>query len=424
MKKFKISYLFILLFILINLFTNTTAYAANAAPALNSEGVCIINSDTNQVVYEKNADKKLYPASTTKVLTALVVIENSKLDEKVTVGKNPPYADGTSIGLREGDVYTVKELLCGLLLMSGNDCAETLAEHVAGSSANFAELMNKRAKKIGCTNSNFRNPSGLPDEQHYTTARDLAMIMNEAIKNPTFCEIDKVKILQCTPSVLDNYVINLANHNYILLPNSKYYYEYAQCAKKGYTSVANYTNVVSASKDNMNLVGAFLNGTDLSAVYSKDPIDIFNFAFDNYTNVELYKKDHKVGSYKLDSDTSIPLLLSKDVIYCADKSIADNLEVKIKYDNPKNLQEKSFKKGDVLTKATIYVNNNEYKTVDVVSGCDRTYNPPAKVVKNFFQDHEVIFSITFLACFVSLFLIRVYINKVKKKNNESQYNKF
>ena len=423
MKKIKVSYLFILCFMLISLFNNTTAYAANPAPPLNSDGVCIINSDTNQVVYEKNADKRLYPASTTKVLTALVVIENCNLDEKITVGKNPPYADGTSIGLREGDIYTVKELLCGLLLMSGNDCAEALAEHVAGSSSAFAELMNKRAKKIGCTNSNFKNPSGLPDEQHYTTARDLAMIMGEAIKNPTFCEIDKVTILQCAPSVLDNYVINLANHNYILLPNSKYYYEYAQCAKRGYTSVANYANVVSASKDNVNLVGAFLNGTDLSAVYSKDAIDIFNFVFDNYTNVELYKKDYKIDSYKIDSNTSIPLLLSEDITYYADKAISENLETKIKYDEPKNLQNKSFKKGDVLTTATIYVNDNKYKTVDVISGCDRTYTPPVKAVGNFFKDNEVIFSITFLAAFLLLFIIRILKNKAKKKNDKSQYNK-
>lgn len=424
MRNYKIGYIFIILLLSINMLNPVTVSAASTAPNLNSEGVVILNSDTGQVVYEKNADQKYFPASTTKVLTALIIIENCSLDEKVTIGKNPPFADGTSIGLREGEVYTVKELLSGLLLMSGNDCAEALAEHLAGSKEAFAELMNKKAKELGATNSNFKNPSGLPDEEHYTTPKDLAIIMNACIKNPTFCEIDKTMNIEFQPSNLDGNKLWISNQNYILLPNSRFYYEYAQYAKKGYTIAAKFTNVVSCTKDNNTFVGAFLRGENADAVYP-DATNIFNYVFDNFTNIEIYKKDQEVGNFKVNSETTIPLALSEDIYYTCNKEEVNNIKTTIKYDKPTEFKKKSIKKGDVLSKATIYVNNKEFKTVDLVSTVNREYTPPTVAVSNFFADNNIILSISCLLALGILFTIRIVISKKKEKRTRlnEKYNK-
>ena len=214
MKKIKFFKIFLFILIFINCFS-INAYAGTP-PALNAEGVSIINSNTGQIVYSKNGDSKYFPASTTKVLTALIVIEHCDLDEKVKVGHNPPNADGTSVGIRSGEEYTVRELLCGLILESGNDCACALAEHVSGSNENFAKLMNEKAKELGATHSNFKNPSGLPDEEHYTTPNDLAKIMNACIKNKTFEDICRTTSLKLTASNIDGNSLNISNHNYIL----------------------------------------------------------------------------------------------------------------------------------------------------------------------------------------------------------------
>ena len=422
MRKVKLEYTVIILFILVNLINTfiKPVSAASEVPNLNSEGVVVLNSETGQVVYEKNPDTRYYPASTTKVLTALIVVENCSLDEKVTIGKNPPYADGTSLGLREGEIYTVKELLCGLLLMSGNDAAEALAEHVSGSKEAFAELMNKKAKELGCTNSNFKNPSGLPDEEHYTTPRDLATIMNACIKNPTFCEIDSTMNIEFQPSNLDGNKLWISNQNYILLPNSRHFYEYARYAKKGYTIAAKFTNVVSCTKDNDTFVGAFLRGENGDAVYP-DAKNVFNYVFDNFTNVELYKKDQEVGEFNIDSETTIPLALSEDVYYTCQKAEIENVNTTIKYDNPTRLEKKSIKKGDVLTTATIYVNGEEFKTVNLVSAVNRSYTPPVAKVGHFFNDNKVALSISCLTALLILLVARIYrIKNKKKKEKENQ----
>ena len=144
---------FISLFISITMFlslASVTAQAAAPPPELNSQGVVLLDSDTGQVLYSKNGEQQFYPASTTKIITALIVLENSKLDEVATVSKTAAEIDGTSIGLKEGEQFKVEELLLGLILESGNDCAIALAEHVAGSIEEFAKLMNEKAKEIGC----------------------------------------------------------------------------------------------------------------------------------------------------------------------------------------------------------------------------------------------------------------------------------
>ena len=174
LKKFLLSTLFIS-----SIFASLNLVKASATelPPVYSEGAVLMDGKTGKILYAKNEHNQYEPASTTKVMTALVVLDKVKLTDKVTIGEKPPLVDGSAIGIQKGEVYTVEELMLGLLLESGNDCAEALAEYVAGSNEVFATLMNAKAKELGALNTNFKNPSGLHEDGHVSTAYDLALIL-------------------------------------------------------------------------------------------------------------------------------------------------------------------------------------------------------------------------------------------------------
>ena len=172
-----------------------TADAAVSWPenaSIQADGGIVIEADTGTVLYGKNIHETYYPASITKILTALIVLEHCDLDEIVTFSHDAVYnveEGSSSAGIDEGDELTVRDCLYALLLASANESANALAEHVSGSREAFAELMNEKAESLGCQDSHFANPSGLNDENHYTSAYDMALITRAAIENPTFVEI-------------------------------------------------------------------------------------------------------------------------------------------------------------------------------------------------------------------------------------------
>ena len=249
MKKL-LSKTFALVFLLTIVLTTVKEIDSYALPNLYSEGIYLMDATTGKVLYEKNADVQYMPASTTKIMTAIIALENCKLTDEVTIGENPPKADGSSIGIEQGEVYTIEELLYGLLLESGNDCAEAIADHIAGSNEAFAKIMNEKAKELGATNTNFKNPSGLTEDGHLTTAHDLALIMRYASQNPDF-----VRIAQTPSYFYANHPYSngsekwATNHNPLLKENSPYKYQYAYCGKTGYTTAANHSYAATAIKD-------------------------------------------------------------------------------------------------------------------------------------------------------------------------------
>lgn len=172
---------FAVLFCLFFMFLNTNAYAISQND-ITAEGAILINADTGQILFEKNSNLKFAPASTTKILTALIALDKCSLNDKVIVGKKPPYVEGSKIYIHEGEEFTIEQLVYALLLSSANDAAEAIAEHISGSVEEFAKLMNEYAKEIGCSSSNFVNPHGLYDDNHYTTAYDLALIAKSYVK--------------------------------------------------------------------------------------------------------------------------------------------------------------------------------------------------------------------------------------------------
>ena len=228
---------------------------------------------TGKVLIEGNADAQLPMASTTKILTAIIIIEDCNLDEVITVPDEAVGAEGSSIYLKQGEEIDLRDLLYGLMLRSGNDSAAALAIHHSGSIENFAKVMTERAKQMGAENSNFKNPSGLPDNEHYTTARDLCKIACYAMKNETFA-----KIVGTT-----NY--NGKFRSFSSKNKMLNLYEGANGVKTGYTLKAGRCLVSSAEREGMDVVCVVLNCPDM---YERS-CEIFDDCFSNYKLLKLNK---------------------------------------------------------------------------------------------------------------------------------------
>lgn len=264
------------------------ALAASPWPdniSIQAEGGIVMDADTGTVLFGKNIHNAYYPASITKILTALIVIERCSLDEMVTFSHNAVYnvEEGSkSAGLDEGDVLSVRDCLYALLLQSANEAANALAEHVAGSTEAFAELMNARAVSLGCQNSHFANPSGLNDPNHYTTAYDMALIGKAALNNDTFMEIDSTLYYDLPPSKRNREGLRIYPGHKMIKKNLPEYYSGALGGKTGYTSLAGNTLVTFARRDGMTLVAVILNGH--SSHYT-DTRAMLNFGFKNFLTV-------------------------------------------------------------------------------------------------------------------------------------------
>ena len=233
--------------------TNETPYVY----ANTERGMAVIERDSGRVLYSYNENVKLPMASTTKIATCITVIENANLDEVVTIPQSAVGIEGSSIYLKKGEKLTVRQLLYGLMLRSGNDCAVALALHVGKSVENFAKMMNETAIKAGATNTNFVNPHGLHDDNHYTTALDLARISAYAMKNKDFYEIVSTKQKKI-PNGEEEYERVLINKNKIL-----YRVEGADGIKTGFTKKAGRCLVSSATRNGMNVICVVLNCPDM-----------------------------------------------------------------------------------------------------------------------------------------------------------------
>jgi serine-type D-Ala-D-Ala carboxypeptidase (penicillin-binding protein 5/6) len=235
---------------------------------LTGEAAVLMDGATGKVLFTKNAQETLYPASTTKILTALIAIKKGNLDEKIVVGKEAlmKTAGESSAGLREGEVLTLRQLLEGLMLPSGNDAARTIAVYIAKKVSGdpdlsgqkaidvFADIMNQESRKLGATHSHFVNPNGLHDPNHYTTANDLAIITKEAMKNSTFRKT-------VNSQIYSDQTIVYKNRNELLDTESPYYYKGANGIKTGFTDEAGYCLVSSASRNGNQFIAVILKST-------------------------------------------------------------------------------------------------------------------------------------------------------------------
>ena len=267
---------------------------------LESKAAFVMDADSSYVLYKKNANEKLFPASLTKVMTAIIVLEraNGNYDDMVNFSYLSVTKDidktSVTIGASAGDQLSVKDCLYSLLLPSANDAANALAEYVAGSISDFALLMNEKAKNLGCTGTNFVNPSGLHDDNQYTTASDMAKILQCAMTYPMFMQISSSVSYRHAPIRRyrnpENSNNQVLNTNSIMVPGSGYYYNGITSGKTGYTKLAGYNLVASARKNKMNLICVLLGGTSEKVRYNEAKT-LFDFYFKNYKSLNISEVD-------------------------------------------------------------------------------------------------------------------------------------
>ena len=248
----------------------------------------VTDVDSGGVIYSKNSDTIRYPASLTKLLTALIVLENCDLKDKVVMtytGTQMVASDSTNAQTVEGEEFTVEQCLYMLLLKSANDIANQLAEHTGGTLEHFVEMMNERAREIGCKNTHFTNPSGMPDTEHYTTAEDLALIMKECLNNETFRKISATEAVTIPPTNKTTENRTYTNHNALVVTGSDYYYPCCIAGKTGYTDAAWRTFAAAAEKDGRTLVCVVLRGPDRSDF--TDAAKLFDYGFNEFDRIEV-----------------------------------------------------------------------------------------------------------------------------------------
>lgn len=280
-------------------------------PDTNSRACVVIDRNTSTILYGKNENQKRKMASTTKIMTATIIIENCNLDETIEISKKAAGTGGSKLGLKTGDKITIRDLLYGLMLRSGNDAAVALAEYAGGSIEGFAELMNKKASALGLTSTHFETPHGLDSDEHYTTAYELAILSNYALNNTTFAQIVGTKEYTIT---INGFPKKISNTNE-LLGNLNGVYG----IKTGFTNGANRCLVTACKRNDMDIICVVL-GADTKKFRTQDSIKLINYIFDNFEPVNIQELiENKFEQWKTEN-------LSKLTI---NKGITQNINLEI-----------------------------------------------------------------------------------------------
>lgn len=321
----------------------------NAAEINISAPVCVLMEySTGKILFEKNLNKMMYPASTTKLMTAILVLEKCQLTDVATVSNSA--VDSVPAGystayLQKGEKLTIEQLLHVLLIPSANDAANVLAEHVGGSIANFANMMNSKAKEIGCENTNFKNPSGIHDENHYSTAYDLSLIAKHAMQFQAIKDIVQKTVYNLPKT--DKYNSDnriFYNTNLLLSHHSPddYYYPYATGLKTGYTNPAKDCIIATAKKDDLELIAVILGAEDTNGSLVPKFLDckkLFEYGFSNYSYKNIKKANSvvtKVSVLGATEDTkNLNILVKNDInVFLENNFDINNLEPKLELDTP------------------------------------------------------------------------------------------
>ncbi len=368
---------------------------------------------TGQILYEHNSKEQAYPASVTKLMTAILTIENCKLDDVVTVDSKALQGiprSYTVAALQPGEQITIDKLLHVLLIPSANDAANVLAFHIAGSLESFSEMMNAKAKELGCNNTHFTNPSGIHDDNHYTTAYDMALIGKYAYTFDTIREI-ATNTSYDLPNLPNGKERKFKTTNTLITEKNQYYYEYATGLKTGYTDKAKSCIVATAKKDDMELLCVILGGDkteDNKAQRELDCKTLFEYGFNNYSSSDICIKNNSIDKSKVSNlpDTlkdievgyadTLHILAPTDKSYTTTYTFNNNIKLPIK-------------KGESLGNVTYSIAGTDYK-VNIIALND-FYPISTKNVNYLFK--------VLLIALVLIFLVSI----VKKKNRkkESRY---
>lgn len=353
------------IFILLN---SSFVFAASEPPNLISQAAILMDNKTEKILYEKNANEKMYPASTTKIVTAILALEHCDLNETVTVSYDAAMSipDGySSASLQIGEQLTVEQLLQLLLVYSANDAANVLAEYIGGSVESFVSMMNTKINELGLANTHFTNAFGMHEDNHYTTAQDLAQIMQYCIQNEDFRKI--AGKASCSIPATNKYdVRKYTSTNELILPNSRNYYPYLTCGKTGYTSQAGDCLVSCSYKDNLELISVVLGGKAVNGTSTRfsETKALFDYGYDNYSIKTIVHENHNVSQIEIKNGTkdtkNLDLLTNSSLDALIDNSLSENeltptitLNEKIKA---------PIEQGDKLGTVSYTIDGLEYKT--------------------------------------------------------------
>ncbi|MBO5004215.1 MAG: D-alanyl-D-alanine carboxypeptidase [Clostridia bacterium] len=417
--KLNIKYLFIPFFILLILSIFFSTSFANNNLDIYSPSCILIDSNSGKILYEKNAYTKMYPASTTKIMTAILVLEKCNLNEIVTVSDNAVSLNSvpetyTRANIKSGEQLSIEDLLNVLLIPSANDAAIALAEHVSGTVDEFSKLMNSKAKEIGCTNTNFVNPNGVHNDNHYSTAYDMALIGKYAMNNETFRKI--VSKTSCSLPTTNMYDKNDRKFNTTneLLTSDNFYYPYTTGIKTGYTNSAKNCIVASCKNEDYEFIVVVLGANKMSQVENDrahDCITLFNYALENYKEkivsnpetiikqIELELSDNTKKTLNIMAEKEIKVTTASDISKITPQIVInENLHAPIL-------------KGTIVGNISYTIDNTTY-TSNLISG-------------NNILDSEMLPQIFSLLLFCLILLLFITILKIKRhKKDKDVFMKF
>ena len=351
--------------------TQADETTANDTLSLAAETAVLIDAASGEILYDKDADKKMYPASITKLMTILLALENGKLTDEITFSHDAVYniePGSAHIAILEGETLTLEQVLRAIILRSANEASNGVAEYVDGSVEAFAKHMTERAKELGCTNTNFVNANGLFDENHYTTAHDMALIARELLKHEEYRSMMSETDYEIPPTNLQTETRYLHGQHQMLNPNSIYYYKDAIGGKTGYTVEAGNTLVTYAERDGLTLIAVVMkcNGAEHYTAA------LFDYGFANYASVKIAAVSDYTSTVPVTETYNkkavalgkVTIAPSEDVYYTLPKG-TDASAVTVKTDIPEGV-EGAVKKGQTL--GTLQLSyNGKTQTVDLIA---------------------------------------------------------
>lgn len=352
MQKFFMTILFSLL-ALLGVNKNVTPQTINEEKpdlALNSSSVVLIEPNSKQVIYEENKDEKHYPASMTKMMGMYIVLDNIqkgnlKWNDMVTASEYASSMGGTQIFLEQNEKMSVEDLFKSVCINSANDAITALGEHIAGSTPAFVSLMNKTAKQLGMNNTNFVNPTGFDDENHYTTPYDMALVASELVKfNEDLFRFTRLK---------EDYVRKDSSNPFWLVNTNKMlgHFDGLDGLKTGFTSKANYNLTATAKRNGVRLISVVMN-VDTIAHRSQDTATLLNYGFNKMTAIKVFEKNDIITYVNFNNslNTKTPVIVKEDVVVVTNKEVTkEDLKAEIEI----TILEAPLKKGDCVGYLTI-----------------------------------------------------------------------
>lgn len=422
-----------------------------AGPEISAQAAILMDANTGVILYAKNIHEKLYPASTTKILTCLLAMENGNLDDMVSFSREAVFSvpgDGSNMGMDAGESITLEECLYGILVASANEVANAVAEHIGGSIDNFIDMMNTRASELGCTDSHFVNTNGLFDENHYTSAYDLALISTAFFQNEMLCKISNTSRyhFEATATQPDDFY-KTTKHR---LVNGEIPYEGIVGGKTGYTDISRQTLVSCAEQNGMKLICVVLK--EESPAQFTDTVELFNYGFQNFQVLNIAENEDKFNMdntnfFKADYDVfgnSKPILSIDTDGYVIVPNMADfsdldsTIDYDISSDNLNALSDEShiakitYTYNDAFVGET-YVNLSEYAKTAYLFSAESPNTTDVSVVKTettssgegkstiFINVKKVLIGILiFATIIICLFIMRAIIihkdNELRRQN--------